>query len=237
MRNIWVIAVKEWKNYLYNPVGYIFAGLLLLVANWLYMGDLFVTGQADLRSYWGMFGFLLSIFVPAITMGLIADEKKNGTWEVLLSLPVSEIELVLGKFLGAGLYFLLVLGLTLPVCLVIILLGKPDSGMVVGGYVGILLLGLSYLAVGLFASSLTSQAVAGFLGAVVFLLVNSLISQETVLMRMPVMIKNIMTSLSLGVRGGRFSGGLIEVNDLVFFVSWILVFIILTVMSLKSRNK
>lgn len=237
MKRVWLIAKKEWSNYFYNPLGYIFAALLLVVANWLFMSDVFLLGQADLRPFWGTISFLFSLFVPAISMGLLADEKKNGTWEVLLALPISEIELVVGKFLGSSLYLLFVIGLSLPIVITMFVLGNPDMGVMAGGALGTCFLGLSYLAVGLFMSAVTGQAVTAFLATTVLLILNNLLGQEMLLARTPGFLKGFLANISLAARSAKFTTGLIEIQDLVFFVSWITVFILLTVLSLKARDK
>lgn len=237
MKNILIIAKKEWLNYWGSSVGYIFAGLLLVVTSWLFFGDLFLGGEADIRPYFGVLTFLFSLFIPAIAMGLLADEKKNGTWEVVLSLPVSETEMVLGKFLGSAGYLLFCLGLTAPVIVTLGLLGRPDWGVVAGSVVGAILLGLAYLAVGLLASSLSNQAVVGFLGATAFLLLNNLLGQEVFLMKLPLELRGIFEGLSLSFRTNRFSSGLLTFSDVVFYLSWIVIFLILTVMGLKNRDK
>ncbi len=237
MTKIWLLAKKEWKSYFYNPLGYIFAGLLLVVTNWLFSADLFLLGQADLRPFWGTMAFLFALFIPAISMGLLADEKKSGTWEILLSLPVSEKELVLGKFLGSGMYLIFVIGLSMPAMAMMFFLGRPDVGAMVGGLVGMIMLGLSYLAVGLLMSALAGQAVVAFLGTTVFLIINNLLGQEMVLSRLPIMLKTILANVSLTARVARFSAGLMEINHLIFFVSWMAVFCLLTILSLKARDK
>ena len=218
-------------------MGYIFAGLLLVVTNWLFSADLFLLGQADLRPFWGTMAFLFALFIPAISMGLLADEKKSGTWEILLSLPVSEKELVLGKFLGSGMYLIFVIGLSMPAMAMMFFLGRPDVGAMVGGLVGMIMLGLSYLAVGLLMSALAGQAVVAFLGTTVFLIINNLLGQEMVLSRLPIMLKTILANVSLTARVARFSAGLMEINHLIFFVSWMAVFCLLTILSLKARDK
>ncbi len=237
MKNIITIAKKEWRNYFSSPVGYVFAGLLLVVVNWLFFSNFFIGGQADLNPYWSNFSLILSLFVPAISMNLIAEEKKNSTWEVLLSLPINEKELVLGKFLGCALYLLFTILLSLPVIITVYVLGKPDVGLIIGGFVGILLLSLSYLSVGIFVSSLSNQAIVGFLGSSVILLVNSLMGQEILLSRVPSFAKDFIGGLSVNFRSANFSSGAISIGDLVFFISWIIIFITLTIISLKSRNK
>jgi len=237
MKKIYLLAKKEWQNYVYNPLGYIFAGLLLLISNWLFVADLFLLGQADLRPFWGTINFLFSLFVPAISMGLLADEKKNGTWEVLLSLPITEAELVLGKFGGSCLYLVTVVGLSLPLVITMFVLGQPDAGVMMAGFLGTCLLGMAYMAVGIFMSAISGQAVVAFLATTVFLIVNNLLGQGMLLSRLPGWMGNILTNVSLAARSSKFSAGLVEINDLFFFVSWMMVFIILTVLSLKARDK
>lgn len=237
MKKILIIAKKEWQNYFTSPVGYVFAGLLITIVVWMFVGDMFLVNQADLRSYWSILGFLLSIFVPAISMNLLAEEKKNSTWEVLLSLPISEKELTVGKFLGCALYLIFSLLLSLPIILTILILGHPDIGPIIGGFIGILLLGLSYLSLGLFMSSLSNQSVVGFLGATVALMVNNLLGQESLLVKMPGVVRGVAENLSLYARAVNFFTGLVQIKDLLFFGSWILVFLILTVVSLKARGK
>ncbi len=237
MRSIITIAKREFHNYFISPLGYVFTGLLLIVANWMFLGDLFVMNQANMSPYWGVLVFLFSLFVPAISMGLIADEKRNGTWETILSLQVSEDEMVLGKFLGSALYILFPILLSLPMAITLFVIGSPDVGIIVGGYIGVILLALSYLSLGLFMSSLNNQAIVGFLGATVFLVLNNFLGQSSFLVRLPSSIRGVVGGLSLGWRSNKFSSGLIEAGDLVFFFSWIFIFLTLSVLSLKARDK
>lgn len=237
MNKILTIAKKEWQNYFSSPVGYVFAALLLLVCSWMFFGDLFLLGQANMSSYQTTMVFLFSIFIPAISMGLLADEKKNGNWEVILSLPIDETKLVLGKLLGCGWYLLFTIALSAPVAVTVLMLGKPDLGIIAGGYLGLIMLGGAYLSVGLLASSLSNQAIVGFLGATVFLILDNMLGQEVVLARLPGALKNIASALSLASRAGHFNEGLITLNDVVFFISWMAVMAILTVISLKTRDK
>lgn len=237
MKKILAIAIKEWRNYFTSPVGYIFAALLLIVVNWLYFNDLFLMGQADMRPYLTMMVYLLSIFIPSISMNLLADEKRNSTWEVLLTTPITELQMVLGKFLGCGIYLLFTFILTLPTVVTIFLLGKPEAGLIIAGYLGLILIGLAYLSVGLFMSSLSNQPIIGFLGSAIFLIISNLISQEMVLMRIPMIARNITEWLSLTVKIERVNSGLITMADLMFFFSWITIFLILTIVNLKTRDK
>jgi len=175
--------------------------------------------------------------VPAIAMGVIADEKKSGTWEVILTTPINEIELIVGKMLGVGMYLALVVGLSWPVAATLALIGRPDFGLMVGGFLGAMLLAWAYLALSVFMSSLTNQSIVAFLSSTVILLVNSLLGQEGIAGKFPSLIKNVLTAVSLNARASMFTNGLIEIGSLVFFASWILIFSILSVLSLKARDK
>ncbi len=236
-KNILILAKKEWWSLLYNPTGYVFSALLLLVTNWLFVNDMFVIGQADIKPYLSTMLFLLIIFVPAITMNSLAEEKKSGTWEILLSLPVNETEMVVGKLLGWWWYFGLVLVLSTPVAGILIWLGQPDLGVMAGGYVAVLLVGLAYGAIGILASALTNQPVVGFLIGTMIILVNNVMGQDAVVSRMPGQLAKIVTSLSLGWQTNRMMTGAFELTDLVFFGSATAVAVIITVLILKARDK
>jgi len=155
----------------------------------------------------------------------------------LLSLPITETELVLGKFMGSCMYLVAVVGLSLPMMITMMALGQPDIGIMVAGFLGTCLLGMAYLAVGIFMSAVSGQAVVAFLTTTVFLIVNNLLGQGMVLSRLPDWTGKILSNISLAARSSKFSAGLVEINDLFFFISWITVFMILTVLSLKARDK
>lgn len=225
MKKIWIIAKKELANYFYNPLGYLAAGALIVLCNWLFFNNIFVINQADMGNYWGTATFLLSLFIPAMTMGLFADEKKNNTWEVLKSLPITHKDIVWGKFIGSLLFILFTLALTLPIAGSLAIIGKPQIGLIIGGYLGVILLSTAYLALGLFISSLCSQPLVAFLITSVLLIVNNLLTQF-----------KIFTDFSLSFRSAKFSSGLIDFGDLLFFISWILIFVIGTIMIRKKRN-
>lgn len=237
MNKIFIIAKKELSGYFGNPSGYIFAGLLFLIVNWMFFNDVFVLGQAEMSPFWTVAMYLFSIFIPAITMNLIAEEKKNGTWEVLTSLPIKESQLVWGKFLGCGIYLMVIMLLSLPAIITIYLLGKPDLGVLMSGMISLLLLGLSYLAVGLFTSSLSNQAMVGFLFSTVLLILNNLLGQEIFLGRMPQIIRRVAEELSLSNRSTKIASGVVSSSDVIFYISWCLIWVNLTLISLKSKNK
>jgi ABC-2 type transport system permease protein len=237
MKQIWTIAKKELLIILTTPVGYIFAGLLLTICGWMFFDDLFVSGRAEMTTYWQVLSYLMIMFVPAMAMNMVADEKRNSTWEVLLTLPISERNFVLGKFLGYGLYIVGVFAMILPVIVTVFLLGNPDIGIIFGGWLGNLLMALAYLTIGMFVSAQTTQPVAAFLISVVIMLVNNLIGQEMMINQAPAILKIFLSELSLQNHMYNFSTGLIILKDMVFFVSWMIIFVLATITVLKNRDK
>ncbi|HOZ81011.1 MAG TPA: ABC transporter permease subunit [Candidatus Woesebacteria bacterium] len=237
MKRILAITKKELLVLFYSPIGYIFAGLYFLVINWLFFNDLFILGQADLSPYWNVAVYLLSLFIPAISMGLIAEEKKNSTWEMLLSLPINETELVVGKYLGGVIYLLFFWLMSLPVVITIFILGKPEFGLVMAGLIGVIILSISYLAIGLLISTISKQPIVSFLITTVFLIINSLMGQEILLSRMPLLLRDICQNLSLNYRFLNITTGLINLSDLVFFGSVIFVGLFLASILLKENHQ
>ncbi len=237
MRQILTIAKKELLISLTSPVGYIFAGLLISVCGWLFFKDLFVSGVADMSTYWQSLSFLLVIFIPAISMNLISEEKKNSTWEVLLTLPIEERSFVLGKFLGSASFIAGVFCLIIPAMLSLGWLGNPDWGVMIGGWLGNLLLALAFLSFGLMVSSMSNSPIVAFLISVVVLLINNLIGQEVVLSRVPLWLKEVLSEISLANHAYSFSSGMVRIVDVAFFASWIAICLMISILVLKNRGK
>ena len=238
MKNVIWIAKKEWFGYLVNPLSYIFSGLFLLISSWLFFQDFFVVKQAETRALWTVMTFLFSIFIPAISMGLIAEEKRSGSWEVLFSLPISEVEFVLGKFFGSLAYIFFIIIMASPIILTVGYLGDPEWGLIFGGGLGMWFLAASYLASGLFGSSLSRQPIGGFVFTTLFLFLNNFIGQDFFLSKISSpKIADFIGYFSLNLHSLKMSSGMMALNDLMFYISWIVIFLILTVMSLKLRDK
>ena len=156
------ILRRELGAYFNTPIGYVFMVFFLLLTCTFYVSTLFDQGVVEMRNYFGLMPIFLLIFVPAVSMRLWAEERKLGTLEVLMTLPVKTWQAVTGKF-GAGLIFIaLWFVLTFPIPLTLMWLGKPDMGPIVCGYLGTMMLAMIYLSIGAFASSLTSDQIVGF---------------------------------------------------------------------------
>ena len=166
MRPIWIITKRELASFFDSLLAYIlliaflgFSGLF----TWLIGGDVFIVKQASLQSFFGVAYWSLFFFIPALTMRMIAEERSSGTLELMLTKPLSDWQLVLGKFLSVLLLIAISLALTLPYYITVASIGPIDHGAVWTGYLGLLLMSAAYISIGLFASSITTNQIVAFL--------------------------------------------------------------------------
>ena len=236
MRNVWNIARREFISYFSSPIAYVAIAVFLVVVGlkFFFVDEFFEVGEASLRSFFDLVPVFFVFYLPAIAMRLVAEERRGGTFELLATLPVSDAEIVLGKFFGAVGFMLATLLLTLIYPLALGLLGDPDNGVVWGGYVGLFLLGSAFLSIGIMASSWTrSQIVAYIIGAVIcslFLYVNKILGAfwEGA--------KRVAEYTSFESHFGNFARGVIDTRDVVFFVSMIAFCLVIATFSLNSRR-
>jgi ABC-2 type transport system permease protein len=202
---------------------------------WLYGSDVFLVGQASLGSFFNVAFWTLFFFIPAITMRLLAEERKTGTIELLLTKAVSNRQVVLGKFLAAWLLVAIALLFTLPYPITLAFIGNLDAGQVVCGYTGLLLMSGAYIAIGIFASSVTANQIVAFLSSLFISLFFHLIfgvlsSQFTGIPG------QIFDSLSLSGHFESISRGVIDSTDIIYFLSIVLAGLLLAEYSLYKRN-
>lgn len=236
MKKIWIIAKKEFGTYLFNPIGLIFGFILLLVSCWMFWQDMFLANVASVEVLLVNFVFLLTVFVPALLMGSLAEEKKQGTWEVLLTLPVNEVQLVLGKFLGAWMSIFVYLICLVPNALIIELLGRPDWGLLVSSLLGVILISGVYISVSIFGSSLTNQGVIAFVISATALMLSSLFGQDQFLRRIPQEVAFYVEKISWNRLMAEYFSGYISLQASLILVVSIVVFITLSILSLKTRH-
>lgn len=222
---------RELRSYFVTPVAYVFLVIFLVLAGLLtfYAGDFYERGQADLQPFFVMHPWLYLILVPAVSMRMWAEEAKSGTLELLLTLPVSLVQAMLGKFLAAWLFVGLALALTFPVWITVNYLGSPDNGVIVAGYLGSWLMAGAFLAIGACVSTLTrSQVVAFILTALVCVLL-ILAGQAQVIDffqgTLPRKLVNAVAHLSLLRHFEAIARGVLDVRDLLYFlltiVAWL----------------
>ena len=227
MRNVMCIMRRELAGYFATPVAYVFLVIFLLLAGVLTfeLGRMLQTNQADLEPFFGFHPWLYLFLIPAISMRLWAEERKQGTIEVLLTLPLSTGEAVLGKFLAAWVFTGIALLLTFPIWITVNWLGAPDNGVIVASYLGSLLMAGGYLAVGACFSALTRNQVIAFVLTVMVCFVFVLAGMPPVLDRLtgwaPEGLVQAVASVSFLTHFDAITKGVIDQRDLVFFVSMI----------------
>ncbi len=235
MSYIGILAKKEMKGYFNSLSAYIILVVFLLISGWFFTSPLFLNNQADLRSLFGIIPIVFLFFIPAITMGLISREKNSGTIELLTTFPIKDSEIVMGKFWSS--LGLIVVGLlfTLVHLITIMILGKNiDYGAIFCGYLGLILLGAVYSAIGIFSSSLTNNQIVAFI--ISFFIVFVLFILQYSLFFLPSYIVGFFQYLSIGYHFSNISRGVIDTRNLVYFISLIVLFLRFSVVALESRK-
>lgn len=236
MNDILAIFKREFRGYFDSPIAYIFMTVFLVLSSWLFYKSFFVSNYASMRLFFIIMPWLFLFFVPAATMRLWSEEKKSGTMELLMTLPLKDVDVVVGKFLASFVFLSLTVILTFPLFLSVHALGNPDPGPILGGYLGAVLMGGAYLAIGMFASSLTENQIIAFILGVVISFGLFIIGEDFVLMAMPNSIVPILKYLGLGSHFTSIGRGVIDSRDIIYYLSVILFFLFLNIRSLDSRK-
>lgn len=225
--NALTVCRRELTAYFTSPLAYVFIVIFLALAGALtfYVGSFFERGQADLRPFFQFHPYLYLFLIPAVGMRLWAEERKTGTIEFLMSLPISTAEAVVGKFLAAWLFAGIALALTFPMWLTVALLGDPDNGVVAAAYLGSWLMAGGYLAIGACLSALTKNQVVAFVlaAAVCFLFLMSGMEMVQGFLRgwAPALVGRALSSLSFLTNFEDVARGVIDLRDVVYFASLI----------------
>ncbi|MEA2088475.1 MAG: ABC transporter permease subunit [Patescibacteria group bacterium] len=236
MNNIYTIFRKEIASYFNSPIAYIFIAVFLISSVWLFFQNFFLAGQASMRGYFYFLPWIFLFLAPAISMRSFAEEKRNGTLELLLTLPIKDWEVVLGKFLSNVVFVTVTILLSISIPISISSLGEMDMGLIVGGYLGAILLASSYLALGLFVSSFTKNQIVAFIIAIAGLFFLFILGSGFVLNVVPAFLVPIFSFLGLGTHFNNIIKGVVDTRDLVYYFSFIFLFLWLTVRSIESRN-
>jgi len=177
MRRVLTLCWKEWRIAMDTPMGYVVATAFLLASGFFFGNNLFLIGQADMRGYFSVLPLLLMFFVPAMAMRILADEQRGGTFELLATMPVRTLDIVLGKYLAVLAQVAVLLAFTLAYPASLSLLGNVDAGQAAASYLAALLLAVAYVAICLYASSLTHHAIIAYVIGFGMLLALYLIAQ------------------------------------------------------------
>ncbi len=219
MRNILTIARKELRGYFDHPTAYILLVVFLAINFFFYFRGAFLVNEASLRPMFSLLPWIFLFFIPAVTMGALAEERRHGTLEVTLSQPIAEYEFLLGKFVGNWSFVAIALAATLFVPLLLLVGGKPDLGVVVAQYIGALLLAAGMIAVGLFASALTGNQITAFIVATAANFLLMLAGTETLQVGLPSWLSGPVAQLGILPRFINVARGVLDLRDLVYFVS------------------
>ncbi len=234
MKQIKTIAIKEFKDYFISPIAYIVIALFLVVTGWFFFSTFFIFGRADLRDFYSLLPISFSFFIPAITMRLFAEEKNVGSYETLLTMPVSFTDIALGKFLAACLFAGAMLIPTLSYPLFISFIGEVDPGPVIGGYIGAMGLAAVYCAVGLFASALTRNQIIAFIIGCALCFTLTII--DRMLFFMPPAVVGFAQYIGASSHFLNISKGVIDSRDIIYFISVAFIFLFSTHMIMHEKN-
>lgn len=235
---------RELASYFVTPVAYVFIVIFLALLGTMtfFLGNFFARGEADLAPFFGFHPWLYLLLIPAISMRLWSEERKSGSIELLLTLPVSPTQAVVAKFLAAWAFALIALALTFPIWITVNYLGNPDNGVILTGYVGSALMAGAYLAIGSCFSAASKNQVIAFVLAVLVSLVFTAAGSGLVLNFLsgwaPVLVLEVVGSLSFIGNFDAISKGVIDLVNLVYFLSVIAVFLFINVILvdlLKAR--
>lgn len=242
MKNLFYITRRELGGYFSTPVAYVFLFIFLLLAGVLtfLLGGLYENGQADLRSFFFWHPWLYLFLVPALSMRLWAEERRSGTIELLLTLPVTLWQVVVGKFLAAWAFTGVALLLTFPVWFTVNYLGEPDNGTILASYAGSFFMAGGFLAIGAFTSALTKNQVIAFVLGIVTCFLFVLFSIPPVVEFMgkavPAGVLSTITSFSFPTHFQSIQMGVIDIRDAVFFLSVIVFFLFANALALDVKK-
>jgi ABC-2 type transport system permease protein len=238
MRQIWVITKRELSTFFNSLMAYIMLIAFLGFSGfftWISGNDVFFMGQASMKPFFSVAYWTLFFFIPALTMRMLAEEKRSGTIEMLITKPVSDWQIIMGKFLSILILIGISLALTLPYYITIWNIGPIDHGAVWTGYLGLLLMSASYISIGLFTSSITNNQIVAFLLAlligVFFHIIFDVLANST-----DGLVAQLFNYLSLSSHYSSVTRGVVDSRDLIYFGSLIVMGLIATETALTKRN-
>jgi ABC-2 type transport system permease protein len=234
LSNTNTIFRKELRSYFNSAIAYVVIVVFFVLMGWFYASNIFLVNIATLRNMFEYAGIIFLFVIPAMTMRLLAEERKSGTIELLSTKPLHDVEIVLGKFLASWAFVGITVLPTLVYYLIIVFLGDIDHGPVVGGYLGLMLMTGVYVAVGLLASSLTENQIVAFILGLFFCVVLFFI--DKMLIVMPDFTTGILQFLSVDYHFSNIARGVIDTRDVVYFLSVLGFSLYLSVVSLGRRK-
>lgn len=234
MHQVNQIFQKEFKDFFISPIAYIVISIFLLVTGWFFFMTFFLFDQAELRNFFNLLPMSFSFVIPALTMRLFSEELNVGSYETLVTLPVTLVDIIVGKFLAVSIFVAAMLLPTLSYPLFISFLGDLDWGPVVAGYFGAFLLGGAYCAIGIFASSVTRNQIIAFIIGALICFILTMINQ--MLFFFPQAILNVISYLGIGSHFQNIAKGIVDSRDLLYFFSVIFIGLFSTKLVLEGKK-
>lgn len=225
LEKISVVVNKELMLYFNSPIAYIVVSTFLLISGFFYSRPLFVQNYATLRHLFELLPLLFLFFIPAITMRIYSEEYKTGTIEIMYTLPLNKIEILCGKYIASLVVIIISIVLTFIYPLTLVFLGKLDIGATISGYFGVILLSLFYTSVSLLGSSLTKNQIVSFIVSFFILFVFFLIG------KLGMFVPPTLAYIGIDVHYDNFVRGIVDVRDIVYFVSLTLFFLYISYLS------
>ena len=242
MSNLGIICRRELASYFTTPLAYIFI-IIFLIINAVFTfqyGGFYLRGQADLATFFEWHPYLYLFMIPAIAMSLWADERKTGTIELLMTLPVKLSEAVLGKFLAAWILTGVALLLTFPIWITVNYLGEPDNGVIVAAYLGSWLMAGGFLAIGSCLSAITKNSVIAFILTVsicfLFVIMGAEFLQEALTGWLPQLVVDAIAAMSFYTHFDSIRKGVLDLRDILFFAVFIVAWLLATAVTIELKK-
>jgi ABC-2 type transport system permease protein len=239
---LWAVFTRELAGYFATPVASVFI-VIFLFLNGVFtfqIGEFFKGGQADLRAFFNFHPWLYLFLIPSVSMRLWAEERKSGTLELLMTLPVPMASAVVGKFLAAWAFCGIALALTFPIWITVNYLGRPDNGAILAGYIGSYLMAGGFLAIGSCVSAMTKNQVIAFILSVVVCFLFMIAGYQPVMDAVsgwaPQSVVDTIARFSFLTNFSNIAKGVLDLRDLIFFASLIAVFLLGTAAVLEIKK-
>ncbi|MDP3919210.1 MAG: Gldg family protein [Candidatus Omnitrophota bacterium] len=239
--NLVTVLRRELGAYFNSAIAYIFIIVFVLINGGLYMPHFFIVNRADMQTFFITLPFVLAVFLPAVTMRLWAEERRGNTMELLLTFPMGPTDLVLGKFFASFVFYLTALAATLTIPIMLSVLGQPDMGAIIGGYVGAALLGGFYLSIGIFVSGLVRDQIISFIVSMMICFGLHLLGTEFFSISIDNWLPGLGTFLKIYLGSGghydAFTRGIVDNQDVIYFIFGTAIFLVLNGFWLEGRMR
>lgn len=233
-KNPFIIMKKELMSYYSTPIAYIVISVFLVVTGWFFFSTFFIYSQAELREFFRLLPIIFAFVIPAITMRLFSEEKNTGSFEILMTLPVSVYDVVAGKLLASTVFVMIMMAPTLAYAVSAIIVGKPDYGPMIGGYIGAIFLGGAFSSIGIFSSSMSRNQIIAFIIGLILCLTLTLI--DKFLFFLPDWALGFAGYLGADYHFRNIARGVIDSRDIIYFLSVIVISVMGTVQILEERR-